>query len=327
VPATIVGCGAAAPADVLTNAELEAVLDTSDRWIVERTGIRERRIAADGESSASLGVAAGRAALTDAGIAAGDVDMLVVATATPEQPIPHTGAFVADGLGLACGSFDVGAGCAGFVYAVVVAAALLGTGTVRNVLVVGTETLSRVVDPADRSTRILFGDAAGAAVVSASEGPGGILSWDLGCDGSAAGLLGIPAGGSRRPASPETVTSGEHYLRMSGREVFRRAVGAIVSSAEATLRRAEASAASVDWFVPHQANARIIEAARQRLGIPAERTVLNIERFGNTSAASIPLALTEAAADGRLADGDRVLLAGFGAGMTWASALLDWGRR
>jgi len=160
VPATIVGCGAAAPADVLTNAELEAVLDTSDRWIVERTGIRERRIAADGESSASLGVAAGRAALTDAGIAAGDVDMLVVATATPEQPIPHTGAFVADGLGLACGSFDVGAGCAGFVYAVVVAAALLGTGTVRNVLVVGTETLSRVVDPADRSTRILFGDAA-----------------------------------------------------------------------------------------------------------------------------------------------------------------------
>lgn len=327
MPATIVGCGAAAPAGVLTNAELEAVLDTSDRWIVERTGIRERRIAADGESSASLGVAAGRAALADAGIAAADVDMLVVATATPEQPIPHTGAFVADGLGLACGSFDLGAGCAGFVYAVVVAAALLGTGTVRNVLVVGTETLSRVVDPADRSTRILFGDAAGAAVVAASEGPGGILSWDLGCDGSAAGLLGIPAGGSRRPASPETVTSGEHYLRMSGREVFRRAVGAIVSSAEATLRRAEASAASVDWFVPHQANARIIEAARQRLGIPAERTVLNIERYGNTSAASIPLALSEAAADGRLADGDRVLLAGFGAGMTWASALLDWGRR
>ncbi len=208
----------------------------------------------------------------------------------------------------------------------VVAAALIGTGTARNVLVVGTETLSRFVDPEDRATRILFGDAAGAAVLTASDGSG-LMAWDLGCDGSAAGLLGIPAGGSRCPASDRTVAAGGHYMRMSGREVFRRAVGAIVGSASATLDRAGTTAAAVDWFVPHQANARIIEAARQRLGIPAGRTVVNIDRFGNTSAASIPLALAEASADGRIGPGDRVLLAGFGAGMTWASALLEWGRR
>lgn len=327
MPAAITGCGASFPACVLTNHDLERVLDTSDRWIVERTGIRERRIADAGESSASLGVAAGRAAMADAGIGAGDVDLLVVATATPEQPLPHTGAFVGDGLGLDCGSFDLAAGCAGFVYALVVGAALIDAGNLAHVLVVGTETLSRIVDPDDRATRVLFGDAAGAAVLSASGGPAGILAWDLGCDGSAAGLLGVPAGGSRRPASAETVASRQHYMQMSGREVFRRAVTVMVESAGTTLARAGATAGTVDWFVPHQANARIIEAARQRLGIPAERTVTNIEHFGNTSAASIPLALAEAAADGRITAGDRVLLAGFGAGMAWASALLEWGAR
>jgi 3-oxoacyl-[acyl-carrier-protein] synthase-3 len=325
--AAISGWGTALPDQRLTNAELEQRVDTSDQWIVERTGIRERRIAAAGESTATLATEAGAAAIKHAGLTPDAIDLLIVATATTEQLIPHTGAFVSDGLGVRCGSFDLNAGCAGFVYELVVGASLLTSGNLDHVLVIGAETLSRVTDPTDRSTCILFGDGAAAMVLSASpdDGPG-LLAWDLGCDGSAAGLLEVPAGGSRRPATQETVANGEHYLRMNGPEVFRRAVRIVVESASQALERGGVSIDDVTWFAPHQANVRIIEAAGNRLGIPAERTLVNIDRYGNTSAASIPLVLSEAADDGRLHAGDLVLLSGFGAGLTWGSALLRWGR-
>ncbi|MET0628440.1 MAG: beta-ketoacyl-ACP synthase III [Acidimicrobiia bacterium] len=324
--ACIAGWGTALPAQRLTNAELEARVDTNDQWIVERTGIRERRIAADGETTATLAIEAGAAAIKHAGLTPDAIDLLIVATATTEQLIPHTGAFVNDGLGISCGSFDLNAGCAGFVYELVVGSSMLTAGNLDHVLIVGSETLSRVVDPHDRSTCILFGDGAAAMVLSASpdDGPG-LLSFDLGVDGSAAGLLEIPAGGSRMPATPDTVEQGDHYLKMQGPEVFRRAVRIVIESASHALDRAGVSVDEIRWFAPHQANLRIIDAAASRLSIPPERTLVNIDRYGNTSAASIPLVLAEAADDGRLQDGDLVLLSGFGAGLTWGSAVLRWG--
>jgi 3-oxoacyl-[acyl-carrier-protein] synthase-3 len=325
--ASIAGWGVAVPEQRLTNADLEQRVDTTDEWIVERTGIRERRVAAPGETTASLAIEAGMAAIKQAGITPEEVDLLIVATATPEQPIPHTGAFVGEGLGLRCGSFDLGAGCAGFVYELVTGAALLTAGHMDHVLVIGAETLSRIVDPTDRGTCILFGDGAAAVLLEKSpDDAPGVLAWDLGCDGSATGLLGIPAGGSRVPTTPETIAEGLQFIKMQGQEVFRRAVRAVVDSARLTLERAELTADDVDWFVPHQANLRIIEAAASRLEIPMERTIVNIEHYGNTSAASIPLAMSEAADDGRITDGDLLLLSGFGAGMTWGSAALRWGR-
>ena len=325
--AAITGWGTALPRRVLTNHELEELVDTDDTWIVERTGIRERRIATGDETTASLGIAAGAEAIKSAGLTPDAIDLLVVATTTPEQLMPHTGAFIADGLSLRCGSFDLGASCSGYTYALVTAAALLTAGPLRHVLVIGSDTLTRNVDPDDRGTCILFGDGAAATVLSLSgdDGPG-LLAWDFGCDGSATGVLGIPAGGSRLPSTPENLASGGHYVKMQGREVFRRAVRAVVDSGMLALERAGVASSDVEWFLPHQANVRIIDAAAQRLGIPRERTIVNIERFGNTSAASIPLALAEAADDGRFADGDLILLSGFGAGMGWASALVRWGR-
>jgi 3-oxoacyl-[acyl-carrier-protein] synthase III len=327
VRACVDGWGTAVPEKLLTNADLEQRVDTTDAWIVERTGIRERHIAAPDDTTASLAIDAGTAAIKHAGITPDAIDLLIVATATPEQPIPHTGAFVGEGLGLRCGSFDLGAGCAGFVYMLVVGSSLLTTGNLDHVLIVGAETLSRIIDHDDRATCILFGDGGAAAVLSRSpdDGPG-VLAWDLGCDGSAAGLLEIRAGGSRMPPTPETIAAGEQYLKMQGQEVFRRAVRAVVDSALTTLDRAGVKPSDVAWFVPHQANIRIIESAANRLGFDEERTIVNIDRYGNTSAASIPLALAEAADDGRLRDRDLVLMSGFGAGMTWASALLQWGK-
>jgi 3-oxoacyl-[acyl-carrier-protein] synthase-3 len=325
--ACIAGWGAAVPAGRLTNADLEARVDTSDQWIVERTGIRERRVAAEGETTATLAVEAGANAIKSAGLTPDAIDLLVVATATPEQPIPHTGAFVGDGLGLRCASFDINVGCAGFIYELVTGAALLQAGNLGHVLVIGCETLSRIVDPRDRGTCIIFGDGAAAVVLAPTtdDGPG-ILGWDLGCDGSATGLVGLPAGGSRLPASQDTIDEGLHYLKMQGQELFRRAVRVVVESVGVTLARSGITADDIEWFIPHQANLRIIEAAASRLGIPRERTVVNIERFGNTSAASIPLAMSEAADDGRIRDGDLVLMSGFGAGMAWGSVVVRWGR-
>jgi 3-oxoacyl-[acyl-carrier-protein] synthase-3 len=325
VRACVGGWGTAVPEKLVTNAEMEQRVDTTDAWIVERTGIRERHVAATTDTTASLAIDAGTAAIKNAGIPPDAVDLLIVATASPEQPIPHTGAFVGEGLGLRCGSFDLGAGCAGFVYMLVVGSSLLATGSLDHVLIVGAEILSRIIDPDDRATSILFGDGAAAAVLSRSpdDGPG-VLAWDLGCDGSAAGLLEIRAGGSRMPATAETIAAGEQYLKMQGQEVFRRAVRVVVESARTTLDRAGVAASDVAWFVPHQANVRIIESASSRLGIPAERTIVNIDRYGNTSAASIPLALDEAVRDGRIRAGHRVLLIGVGGGFTWGAVFLDY---
>ncbi|HEX2040121.1 MAG TPA: beta-ketoacyl-ACP synthase III [Acidimicrobiales bacterium] len=309
--ATVTGLGCALPSRRLTNADLEARVDTTDRWIVERTGIRERRIAGPDDTTASLATAAGGAAIKDAGLTPDDIDLLVLATCTPDQQLPHTSARVQDALGLRCGALDLGAACAGFVYALGFAASIVETGRAEHVVVVGAETLSRIIDPDDRGTAVLFGDGAGACVVSRSDQPGGLLSWHVGCDGAAADLLQIP---------PEA-----GFLQMDGPEVFRRAVRVVVESAAAALARAGLAAEDVGLFVPHQANIRIIQAAAERLGIPMERVVVNIERYGNTSAASIPIALHEAVTAGRLSAGDVVLMSGFGAGMTYASATLRWG--
>ncbi len=329
--AAVTGWGAALPARVVTNHDLEASgLDTNDEWIRERTGISERRWANDSETTATMAMEAGAAAIKDAGMVPGDVNLLILATSTPDQIMPSAASLVSDGLGLRCGSFDLNAACAGFAYALVVASSLIGTGAADNALVIGSDVLSRFTNPDDRGTAILFGDGAGAAVLRATTNTGpnapGLLASDLGCDGSAAHLLEIPAGGSRTPITAETLGGTKQFIHMQGNEVFRRAVRAVVDSTEATLQRAGVSAADVDLFVPHQANIRIVDAICNRVGIPLERTVVNIDRYGNTSAASIPLALVDAAHAGRLRDGDLVLMSGFGAGMTWASLLMRWGQ-
>ena len=298
----------AVPESRLTNADLERMLDTSDEWIVERTGIRERRVAAPTDSAATLGAEAGAAAIKDAGLTPSDIGLLLVATCTSPQVLPATAALVQEAIGLRCGALDIGAACAGFVYGLVAAAGMSGD---QPSLLIGAETLTRITDPDDRGTRILFGDGAGAAVLGPPSDPeAGLLAWDLGCDGSAAPLLEVPMG--------------DLYMRMEGKEVFRRAVRIVVESAVVTLDRAGLTPADIDLFVPHQANVRIIEASCSRLGIPMDKAAVNLDRFGNTSAASIPMALAEAVDDGRVPPGGIVLLSGFGAGMTWASAVLRW---
>ena len=301
----LVGWGTALPDKVVTNSDLEARLDTSDEWITERTGIKERRV---GGTTAGLAVTAARAALDRAGLTTADVDLLVLATTTPDQCIPGTSAHVAHELGVNCGAFDLNAACSGFVYSLV-AAAGMATAHVRHVVLVGSETLSRVTDWEDRGTAVLFADGSGAVVLEAVEGPGDLLAWDLGVDGSARPILYADVGG---------------FIMMEGREVFRRAVRVTVESATTTLGRAGLSADDIALFVPHQANLRIIDAAISRLGIPMERTAVVLDRTGNTSSASIPLALADAADNGRLSPGDLVLMSGFGAGMTWASAVVRW---
>lgn len=303
----VTGWGVALPDTAVTNAELEARLDTSDRWITERTGIRERRI---GGTTGQLAAAAARQALTAASATPASVDLLVVATSTPDQQLPATASTVQHALGLRCGAFDVNAACSGFVYALVAGTGMSMAGA-RRVLVVGADVMSRVTDQDDRSTAVLFGDGAGAVVLDAVEGPGQLLGWDLGSDGSLRHLLQADLGG---------------YVRMEGKEVFRRAVRVMVESSEMALQRAGLTIDDVDLLVPHQANTRIITAACERLGIPVERAAMVLHRTGNTSAASIPLALGDAVDAGRVAKGDIVLLVGFGAGMTWASAVLRWGQ-
>jgi len=304
VTGVITGWGTALPDTVVTNADLEARLDTSDTWIVERSGIRERRI---GGTVAGLATEASREALARAGVDPGDVDLLLLSTTTPDEAVPATSAAVHHALGLSGGAADVNAACAGFVYALVLGYGALATGA-RRVVVAGADVLSRITDPDDRGTAVLFADGA-AAVVLERSASAGLCRFDLGVDGSAHDILHCPVGGT---------------LFMEGREVFRRAVRATVESAGAALGSAGVKADELALFVPHQANLRIIEAAAERLGIPMARTAVVLDRTGNTSSASIPLALAEAADGGRLAPGDHVLLSGFGAGMTWASAVLRW---
>ncbi len=324
--ATITGLGTALPDRVVTNAELAATLDTSDEWIRQRTGIQARRVADAGVSASDLGIVAARAALADAGLSAEQVGLVLTATISPDQLMPATAARIAHGVGAVnAGSCDISAGCTGFVYALALATGMVSSGMHEHVLVVGAEVISRLLDWEDRSTAVLFGDAAGAAVVSPAAGAGRILGFDLGTDGSGADLLAVPAGGSRLPASHATVDQRQHYLRMNGREVFRFATRVIIDSAARVLEQCGRAIDDIDLFVPHQANLRIIDAAVHRLGIPRERVCTNLERYGNTSCASIPLCLDEAQAAGRLREGDLVLLMGFGAGLTWGACLLEWG--
>jgi 3-oxoacyl-[acyl-carrier-protein] synthase-3 len=302
----ITGWGVALPDKVVTNDDLAATMDTSDEWIRERTGIVERRV---GGTTASLSIEAGRAAMERAGVAPESIELLVLATTTPDQTVPATSPTVQDALGLRCGAFDLNAACSGFTYALITAHALIGAGSSR-ILVIGTDTLSRVTDWTDRGTAILFADGAGAVVLDAVDGPGQLLGWDMDADGSLLRLLYADIGG---------------YIHMDGREVFRRAVRIMVDSAEKSMKHAGITADDISLVVPHQANIRIIEAACSRLGVPMEKAAVVIDRTGNTSSASIPLALVDAIEHDRVHPGDLVLLVGFGAGMTAASVVLRWG--
>jgi len=321
---SITGIGSRAPERVMTNDELAQMVDTSDEWIMERTGIRERRVAAPDEAMSDLALPASIAALEQAGVKASDIELIVVATVTPDMFFPSTGAILADRLGAKdAAAYDLSAGCTGFVYAVAQAHAMVTSGLADHALVVGGDVLSRIVDWEDRSTCVLFGDGAGAVVLErVSEG--GFLGFELGADGSGGQELFIPAGGSRQPASAESVAARQHFAKMNGREVFKFASRVLVDSAEKVLHECNVSVGDVDVYVPHQANVRIIEHARKKLGIPEERTVVNVDRFGNTSSGSIPLALGDAEADGRLVPGEMVLMTGMGAGLTWGSALIEW---
>ena len=315
---TITGLGAYAPERVLDNAELETLVDTSDEWIIERTGIRERRIAAQSEALSDLALPAAEQALAQAGLTGKDIDLLIVATVTPDMSFPATAVILADKLGAsAAAAYDLSAGCTGFMYAIAQAYGMLAGGLGKRALVVGGDVLSRILDWSDRSTLVLFGDGAGAVVLEASDAPG-FLAFDLGADGSGGEHLWLPSSGSRLSDAPD------RYVQMNGREVFKFATRILVQSAEDTLAQAGATIDDVDVYVPHQANVRIIEHATMKLGIPSERVVINVDRYGNTSSGSIPLALAEAQGAGRLQPGKLVLMTGMGAGLTWGSALIRW---
>jgi 3-oxoacyl-[acyl-carrier-protein] synthase III len=321
---SITGIGAYAPEHVITNDDLSKLMDTSDEWIVERTGIRERRIAAADQALSDLALPAARQALEQAGLNAGTVDLVIVATVTPDMAFPSAGAIIADELGAPeAAAYDLSAGCTGFMYAVAQGYGMVAAGLARHVLVVGGDVLSRILDWTDRGTAVLFGDGAGAVVIErVSEG--GFLGFELGADGSGGPELYLPAGGSRAPATAETVAERKHYVQMNGREVFKFATRVLVSSAEKVLAECGKTVDDVDVYIPHQANVRIIDHAAEKLGIPKEKIVVNVERYGNTSSGSIPLALADAQTDGRLGDGALVLMTGMGAGLTWGSGLIEW---
>jgi 3-oxoacyl-[acyl-carrier-protein] synthase-3 len=327
---SITGLGAHVPERVVTNDELSTMMDTSDEWIRERTGIRERRIADPQEALSDLCLPAARDALADAGLDGSEIDLIVVATVTPDMAFPSTGAILADLLGAPdAAAYDLSAGCTGFMYALAQAYGMLAAGLAQKALVVGGDVLSRVLDWSDRSTAVLFGDGAGAVVLERT-GDGGFLGFELGADGSGGPQLYLPAGGSRTPASAESVAGKQHFVQMNGREVFKFATRVLVTSAKAVLAECGRTIEEVDVYVPHQANVRIIEHARVRLGIPEAKTVVDVDRYGNTSSGSIPLALADAKAEGRLQPGRLVLMTGMGAGLTWGSGLIEWtdgGRR
>jgi 3-oxoacyl-[acyl-carrier-protein] synthase-3 len=314
-----------APTQIMTNKDLEKLVDTSDEWIRSRTGIRERRVAADDETTTTLCVNAGRDALAVAGMTPDELDLVIVGTCSPDYYMPATGVLVAHELGATrAAGFDVMAACSGFVFSLSTATAYVRSGMYRNVLVIGAELLTRFLDYTDRNTCVLFGDGAGAVILSASEEPGGLLGIDMYSDGSGRDGIIFPAGGSARPTSPETIAEGGHFVHMAGKDVYRYATRQLAESAHAALRDAGLAVDDIDQFLFHQANIRIIESVQNAIGIPPEKTYLNIERYGNTSAASVPMALVEAVADGRIQPGDRLLMAAFGAGYTAGAAVFQW---
>jgi 3-oxoacyl-[acyl-carrier-protein] synthase-3 len=323
----ILGTGSYAPERVVTNEELSRTVDTSDEWILSRSGIRERRIAGPNEATSYMGAAAARRALEDAGLTPADIDLLVVATITPDMPMPAAACLIQHKLGLpstaAC--FDLNAACSGFIYALDTASAMLTSGRYRKALVVGVEKLSTIVDWQDRTTCVLFGDGAGAVVVGLSDQPAiGLLGTKLGTRGENVDLLCVPAGGSNEPATPASVAAGRHCMKMKGREVFKLAVRVMEEAARDILEQQHLHADQISLVIPHQANLRIIEAISEYLELPMERFFVNVDRYGNTSAASIPIALDEARRTGRIRAGDLTLLVAFGAGLTYGSALIRW---
>jgi 3-oxoacyl-[acyl-carrier-protein] synthase-3 len=321
----ISGTGHSVPAKVLTNQYFIERLDTTDAWIRERTGISERRVVSDGESTATLATAAARLALADANLTPADVDAIIVATITPECFFPSTACFVQQELGCRpVPAFDLAAACTGFIYGMVVGAHLLQTGIYKNILLIGAETMSRITDYEDRSTCILFGDGAGAVILSAvgDDAREGIEHFNLYAEGSGLAMLSVPAGGSRVPTSQMTLNERMHYIKMQGREVYKLAVKRNLEMVDTALNEAGITADQLAIVIPHQSNLRIIESARQRLGLAPDRVFINIHKYGNTSAASIPMAFDECRKAGRVKRGDLLLLIGFGAGLTWGSALV-----
>ena len=325
VNAHVTGWGRYAPAQVLTNHDLERMVDTNDEWIVSRTGIRERRVAAAHETTASMAAVASLRAIRTAGIEPDDIDLILLATLTPDYWMPSTAALVKEAIGnTRAAAMDVSAACSGFVYAYASAQAHIASGMAKHVLVIGAELLTRFLDYGDRSTCILFGDGAGAVVLSASDEPGGGLGIELTTEPQGAYMIWLPAGGAKAPPSPGTIARGEHYIRMEGRETYRFATRTMATTALESVRRAGLQPSDIDLFIPHQANIRIIEAVAKGLDLPMERMYVNLDRYGNTSAASVPIALAEAANEGRIKVGDHVVLVAFGAGFTSGAVTIQW---
>ena len=321
----LTGWGRYAPPQVLTNADLERMVDTNDEWIVSRTGIRERRVAASHETSASMGAVAGLRAIRTAGIEVDEIDLIIVATLTPDHWMPSTASLVKEAIGnTRAPAFDIAAACSGFVYGYATASAYIAAGLATNVLVIGTELLTRFLDYSDRSTCILFGDGAGAVVVSASDEPTSPVGIELTTDPQGAYMIWLPAGGSKAPSSLETITRGQHKIRMEGKETYRFATRTLASTGLAAVAKAGWTQADVDLIIPHQANVRIIEAVAKGLDLPMDRFFVNVDRYGNTSAASVPIALAEAVNSGRVKQGDKLVLVAFGAGFTSGAVALEW---
>jgi len=321
--AAVTGVGSYLPDDVLTNGDLEKLVDTSDEWIVTRTGIRERRIICDGETTSDLAARAGDAALNDAGLTADALDMIVVSTSSPDVVFPSTAAPTQAKLGASCVAYDVMGACTGFVYAMHSAVTAIESGRAARVLVIGADAFTRFVDFTNRDTCVLFGDGAGAVIVERSDAPG-VLNMELGSDGSRADILGVSAGGASKPATHETVDEGEHFVRMEGKEVFKFAVKTVPRVIRHVVDHSGLVLNDVAWFIPHQANQRILDAIGERLGVTDGRVFSNIAKVGNTSTASIPLALDHLYTGGDLRPGDNIVLAGFGAGLTWGAVALRW---
>lgn len=324
-PCSIVGVGSYVPARVLANAELERMVETSDQWIITRTGIRERRIAAETEATSDLAAHAAQRALAHAGVTPEKVDLIITATVTPDMLFPSTSCLVQQRIGARrAAAFDLEAACSGFIYALEVGQQFIMSQTYDTVLVIGAEKLSSVVDWTDRNTCVLFGDGAGAAVLQHRPGSHGLLTACLGADGSKGDVLCVPGGGSRVPASASSVAERRHFIRMDGRETFKNAVQAMLAAGREALARCELDISQIACVIPHQANQRIIEAVAERLGARPDQVFMNLDRYGNTSAASVAIALEEAVASGRVRSGDLVLLVVFGAGFTWAAAVIEW---
>lgn len=324
-PVGIIGTGKYVPEKILTNSDLEKMVDTNDEWIVSRTGIKERHIAAPDQATSDLAYEAAIKALESAGMTGSDLDLIIVATITPDSSFPSTACILQDKLGAkGAAAFDLSAACSGFVYGLASATSFIQSGMYNNALVIGADCLSRITDYTDRNTSVLFGDGAGAVVVGEVPEGRGFKAFDLGAEGAGGSLLQMEGGGSRLPATAETVENKKHYINMNGREVFKFAVRVMGTATIEVLRKAGMERTDVDLFVPHQANIRIIQSAMQRLELPEEKVVVNVDKYANTSAASIPLALVEAAEEGRMKAGDTVLMVGFGGGLTWGASVLVW---